>query len=146
MNDRLLSSALALAACAAFTSPETLDVRELSSRFRDAAEEDPMATAVATLLVGSAVFYAAEKGQNPKVETFADALDFVSTGMSVGYSDIFPRTEVGKLVSTVMATVGPALTAGFLDDPKDKKREETHDAALLAKLDEILVALKDRRS
>ncbi len=144
MGDRLLASTAALAACAALVSPGASPARELEARLRAAADEDPMGTMATALLLGGAIFFAAERGENPKVTSFADALYFVSTSMSVGYSDIFPRTEAGKLLSTVLAALGPALTARALADAKAPTREDDRDAALLAKLDEILVALKDR--
>jgi hypothetical protein len=55
---------------------------------------------------------------NPKVRTYGDALVYCSTSMSVGYHDIFPKSEVGKLVATFLMTVGPALAARALDAPR----------------------------
>jgi hypothetical protein len=68
--------------------------------------------------VAAGLFYRAEHGHNPKVQTFADALLYCSTSISVGYHDIFPRTEQGKLIATFLHTVGPALATRALDPPR----------------------------
>ena len=88
------------------------------------------------VLVGGYFFYQAEKGQNPKVNTMGDALVFVSTSLSVGYSDIFPKTEKGKLIATALQTFGPAISAQVLDPPKAK--EEPPPPAALPASDEML--------
>ena len=85
---------------------------------RKAALSDPMGTLAATVVSAAAVFYAAEKGENPKVRSFHDALVFVSTSFSVGYSDIFAKTKLGKLVASFVMTVGPSLSARALDAPE----------------------------
>ncbi len=86
--------------------------------FRKAAVSDPMGTLAATVVSAAAVLYAAEKGENPKVRSFHDALVFVSTSFSVGYSDIFAKTKLGKLVASFVMTVGPSLSARALDAPE----------------------------
>jgi voltage-gated potassium channel len=119
---------------------------------REAITRDPMESALMAVLVGSYFFYHAEKGQNPKVNTFGDALVFVSTSMSVGYSDIFPKTEKGKLIATALQTFGPAMSSQILDPPKaeEPKAIEASEAhatqrEILAKLDAILEELKAAR-
>ena len=77
----------------------------------EAAREDPANTAFATVICASYLFFLAERGANPKVKTFGDALVFISTNMSVGYSDIFARTEAGKYIASAVMTVGPAMVA-----------------------------------
>jgi hypothetical protein len=90
-------------------------VASFKDQFRDTMTRDPLDSVLMTALVGSYLFFNAEKGENPKVNTFADALVFVTTSLSVGYSDIFPRTEKGKLIASALQTFGPALTARVLD-------------------------------
>jgi voltage-gated potassium channel len=90
------------------------------NKVRDTLTRDPMESALMAVLVGGYFFYHAEKGQNPKVNTLGDALVFVSTSLSVGYSDIFPRTEKGKLIATALQTFGPAISSQVLDPPKAK--------------------------
>ena len=85
---------------------------------RRAAVSDPMGALTTTMATAAAIFYAAEKGKNPKVLSFHDALVFVSTSCSVGYSDIFAKTKLGKLVASFVMTVGPSLTARALDAPE----------------------------
>ena len=141
-TDRLLEKALALSAIAAIAGGEALSWDGLKRDFRNRMEADPIDTTLSAIAVASVVFYLAEKGHNPKVETISDALEFVSTGISVGYSDIFPRTEVGKLISTACATFGPAMAAALLEPFRGEKPED----ALLNKLDEILTELRAQRS
>ena len=118
---------------------------------RDALRKDPIESAMLAILVGSYAFFQAEKGVNPKVLTFNDALVFVSTSMSVGYSDIFPKTERGKIIASVIQTVGPSLTTRFLDPTRKEEQQEKQAAAetqqqILAKLDAILEVLKTQRA
>lgn len=79
---------------------------------------DPMGTLLGTVLGAATAFYVAERGRNPKVKSPFDALVFVSTSLSVGYSDIFPKTPMGKLVASAVMTLGPALSARALDAPE----------------------------
>jgi hypothetical protein len=121
--------------------------------FRQAIAADPIDSVLLTVLVSSYLFFHAEKGENPKVVTFADALVFVSTSLSVGYSDIFPRTEKGKLIATALQMFGPAMTARVLEPPKEPEPPPRADPELLAtqrellaKLDAIFEELRARRS
>ena len=61
------------------------------------------------------LFLAAEEGHNPAVNTYWDALHYISTSLSVGYSNIFPVTQAGKAIGAVVQMVGPALSAKALD-------------------------------
>jgi hypothetical protein len=62
--------------------------------------------------------------------------------MSVGYSDIFARSPMGKALGSVIMTFGPAMAAGFLDEPGKPQREEEHERAVVDRLDRILAALE----
>lgn len=124
-------------------------VEGLKNDVRNALTDDPIDSVVLTVLIGSHLFYQAEKGINPKVVTFNDALVFVSTSISVGYSDIFPKTEKGKLIATALQTFGPALSAQALDKPhvsSNRMDEEllATQHKMLEKLDAILTELKAR--
>ncbi len=124
---------------------------DLKASLRSAVHADPMGSALGTILIGSMLFFEAEKHDNPKVKTLGDALVFVSTSMSVGYSDIFPKTEKGKLIATALQTLGPAMTAQILDAPRVASSAiETETLALQAKildrLDDILTELKTQRA
>jgi len=118
---------------------------------RTALAEDPLESVILTVLIGSHLFYQAEKDVNPKVVTFNDALVFVSTSMSVGYSDIFAKSEKGKLIATALQMFGPALSAQALDKPhvsSNRMGEENlaTQHQMLDKLDAILTELKAQRS
>ncbi len=118
---------------------------------RTVINEDPLESVILTVLIGTHLFYEAEKDHNPKVNSFSDAMVFVSTSISVGYSDIFAKTERGKLIATVLQTIGPALAAKALDPPHvsssrldEQLLESQHQ--MIDKLDAILTELKAQRS
>jgi voltage-gated potassium channel len=94
----------------------------LKRSLRQAVSDDPIDAAVITVLGGSYLFYVAEKGQNPKVKTYFDALVFISTCLSVGYADIFARTPAGQAIASALMTFGPALTNAFLAAPSAEKQ------------------------
>lgn len=131
-------------------------VASFKDEIRDTLTRDPIDSVMMTVLVGSYLFYHAEKGENPKVNTFADALVFVSTSLSVGYSDIFARTEKGKVIATVLQSFGPAMTARILDAPAKEEPPPPPPPAdpellatqreLLGKLDLILEELRAQRA
>ncbi len=121
----------------------------LKTDVRNALTNDPIDSVLLTVLIGSHLFYECEKGINPKVVTFNDALVFVSTSISVGYSDIFAKSEKGKLIATALQTFGPALSAQALDKPNvaSSRMDEELLATqhkMLDKLDAILTELKAR--
>ena len=76
-----------------------------------------MGTTVTAVLVASWLFYRADRGHNPKVTTFHDALVYVSTNLSVGFSDIFAQTPLGKVLGSALMTWGPALATRAFDPP-----------------------------
>jgi hypothetical protein len=126
--------------------------RSAKGWLREAVHRDPIDANLSFLLGATALFYAAEKGANPKVNTFFDALVYTTTCMSVGYSDIFARTETGKLVGSIIMTVGPALSGILLDPPASPSGSSSAGALepagislqreMLARLDQILAELK----
>ena len=120
---------------------------------RDTAAKDPMDAVVGVVLGGSYLFYVAEKGKNPKVGSFWDALVFVTTCLSVGYDDVFARTDAGKAIASFVMTFGPSLSARILEPPAaEKAAAEAATAAreaealdvqkqILARLDALLTAV-----
>ena len=113
------------------------------TRLRDAVRKDPIDANLSFLVGASALFYLAEKGNNPKVNTYFDALVYTTTCLSVGYADVFARTETGKLVGSIIMTVGPALSGMLLDPPAGEPDPDAQiQAAILEKLEAILVELK----
>ena len=87
----------------------------LKRGFRQAMRRDPLDSLAAVVLGGSYLFYLAEKGQNPKVLSFWDALTFITTSLSVGYDDVFAKTDSGDAADT-FATGGKLvyLTLGAI--------------------------------
>jgi voltage-gated potassium channel len=119
---------------------------------REKQSEDPMNAVVLTVLAGAAAFYAAERGQNPKVTSFYDALIYVSTNLSVGYSDIFAKTDAGKAIGSTLMAYGPALAARVFDPPHEARtrasegeRSEQALRDIADKLEAILVELQSQR-
>jgi len=162
MNTRPL---LLLAAIAAATSPDmgkgALD--RFKGGVREGFARDPMGSVLATVLGSAWLFYKAERGHNPKVKSYYDALVYVSTNLSVGYSDIFAKTPRGKAIGTVLMTYGPAMAAKIFDTPTGS--EPTASAAppvaaaaapaaeasvssrdVLDRLDRILAVLESNRA
>lgn len=103
----------------------------------------PLESLTGFLLSASVAFYLAERGVNPKIQTFVDALYYIGTCLSVGYADIFARTQTGKLIATLVMTLGPALTGGALDPPDQGEPASSHGQELiLQRLDAILEELR----
>lgn len=120
--------------------------------FRDKQAADPMNAVAFTVLLGAAAFYAAEREQNPKVNSYFDALVYVSTNLSVGYSDIFAKTEAGKAIASTLMTYGPALAARVFDVPHEAQeraaegeRSESALRDIAGKLELILQELQSQR-
>ncbi|MEI8254076.1 MAG: ion channel [Deltaproteobacteria bacterium] len=142
MNTRPL---LMLATLAAATSPDL--GKDAVARFKDGVRDgfkrDPMGTVLAAVVSSAWLFYKAERGHNPKVTSFYDALVYCSTNMSVGYSDIFARTPAGKAIGTALMTYGPAMTSRIFEAPQDPAaRPEPTSSDVVDRLDRILAALE----
>jgi voltage-gated potassium channel len=128
-----------------------LSYGSLKGGLREALLRDPLDSLAAVVLGGSYLFYLAEKGKNPRCESFWDALLFISTCLSVGYADVFAKTDAGKAIASFVMTIGPALSGAALDPPAAEKPAPTVTAnpeslevqkAILARLEAILAALK----
>ncbi len=118
----------------------------LKSDLRAAVTRDPLDAALATALGGAYLFWLAERDTNPKITSFWDALVFVTTCMSVGYADMFARTDSGKAIASFVMTIGPTLTSKLLEAPSAEAQAEARaeaevQRAILAKLDAIHAAL-----
>ena len=98
--------------------PERVDLDSLVARLG----EHPARNTIAMVTTAAAIFYLAERGRNPKVRDIYDALVYCTTNMSVGYSDIFARTPIGKLVGSTLMTLGPSMTANMLEGRKAKEK------------------------
>jgi voltage-gated potassium channel len=152
MNERTLLTLGLLLGVGSGQPPEQW-LRSAHDYVREKQAEDPMKAVVTAVLVGAAAFYAAEREVNPKVNSFYDALLYVSTNLSVGFSDIFAQTEAGKSIGAALMTYGPALAARVLDPPNEaalRTREgERSEAALRdisSKLELILEELRSQRA
>ena len=63
--------------------------------------------AAVALLGGSLGFFYVEQGVNPHMDTYADSLWWaLVTVTTIGYGDIYPVTNAGRLVASMMMIVG----------------------------------------
>src|SRR5882762_7704639 len=121
--------------------PERFDLEEWAASLRNKPAQNTAIFASAAAVV----FYYAERGHNPKVNDYYDALVYCTTNLSVGYSDIFARTPLGKLVGSVLMTFGPALSGAALDGPKKEETDDTQKQVLVT-LQKILEHLEAQNS
>jgi voltage-gated potassium channel len=147
--------ALIATLAASAIEPGGAPYRSLKEQLRAAVLADPFDATVATVLGGALLFYVAEKGHNPKVKTYWDALVFVSTCLSVGYADVFARTPAGKAIASAVMTLGPAMSGALLDQPAGAEKTKNGEApeprlelerAIVEKLDAILGELRAARA
>jgi len=122
----------------------------IKREIKEAVAKDPFDATVVTVFGGAFLFYLAEKGNNPKVESYWDALVFISTCLSVGYHDVFARTPGGKAIATAVMTLGPALSGAIFEGSAAEKEKADRDAlavqqAIVGTLGEILAELKASR-
>ena len=121
--------------------PESVPLDQLAAKLT----ENPCGKAAALVGVGSVLFYAAERGRNPKVNDIFDAMIYTSTCLSVGYGDIFAKTPVGKLLGTALMTLGPAVAAQTLDGSANERRDAMQ-AETLETLKQILKRMEEPSS
>jgi voltage-gated potassium channel len=122
----------------------------IKRELKDAVAKDPFDATVVTVFGGAFLFYMAEKGKNPKVESYWDALVFISTCLSVGYHDVFARTPGGKAIATAVMTIGPALSGAIFEGGAAEKAQAEKEAALVQQaivgtLGEILAELRSAK-
>lgn len=71
-------------------------------------------TLLTLLMIGGITFYIVESGNNPDVNDPFDGLWWVIvTSTTVGYGDIFPITETGRMIAVFIMFTGYALIAVF---------------------------------
>lgn len=104
---------------------------------------DPLDSALATITGATLLFYLAERGVNPRVKSPADALVFITTCLSVGYSDILARTAAGKAIASAVMTVGPSLTTQLFAPPRPAAPARDAGLAEVADLQRQILARLD---
>lgn len=143
-NQDVLGDAVAVAA--ARQLEEDFDLERWA---QEAFVDEPFTKLVALVGLGAALFYKAEVGKNPKVNSYWDALVYISTCCSVGYGDIFAQTPIGKAIGTVVMTIGPAMANAAFDGSARARAQEAEDQKkiqleLLGTMREILSELRKR--
>jgi hypothetical protein len=118
--------------------PKRISLNDLAEKLA----ENPTENSAKVVAISSVLFYLFERGYNPKVQTLWDASAYCSTCLSVGYHDIFPRTPMGKMIGTLLMTIGPALSGRTLDGKSEQRRDEIQEQTL-ATLQQILATLEN---
>lgn len=118
--------------------PDSIPIDDLTAQVANS----PARNTLGLLLGSAAAFYAAERGHNPKVRDIYDALVYCSTCLSVGYSDIFAKTPVGKLIGTTLMTIGPSMTASVMNGPNIAMAQAESATRRESVQEEMLTALK----
>ncbi|MDP1551518.1 MAG: ion channel [Methanobacteriaceae archaeon] len=114
---------------------------------------------IAILLTSSIAFYLAENGINPNVTNYEDSIWYViQTITTVGYGDIVPYTQFGRLIGVIamISAIGitSLLTAATTSSLLDKVRQESDKLSkrnavfmknLEKKIDKISEEVADRK-
>jgi len=93
---------------------------DYEKRFLDWVNANPLEANVEFLGLAAWAFYQAEKGINPKIQTYVDAFYYISTCASVGFADMFAVTQVGRTIAGIVMMVGPSLTGRALNYPDSR--------------------------
>jgi voltage-gated potassium channel len=112
---------------------------------------DASVLALVTVLGGGAAFAAVEKSQD--LSAWDGVWWALTTVTTVGYGDVAPKTDGGRIIAIVVMLVGigfvAILTAAAAERFMRSRREDEYERrAVQARLDEIaadLVALRQRR-
>jgi hypothetical protein len=116
--------------------PEQFDLDAVASKLK----KFPARNTAGLVTLSSLLFYIAERDHNPKVNDIWDAGVYCSTCLSVGYGDIFAKTPLGKIIGTVLMTIGPALSGSVLDGAASNQADTTQND-LLVTMKQLLVRL-----
>jgi hypothetical protein len=113
--------------------------------------DEPVSKLFALVGVGSWLFYKAEVGKNKNVNSIWDAMTYVSACTSVGHGNILPETPVGKMVSSFVMTIGPAmanaaLTGGQLAREQQHREQQATQQEILTTMQSILAELKKQNT
>lgn len=123
-------------------------LRLWKDRLLNMAADNPLETLLVGVMGSAWVFYLAEKGENEGVDTYDDALYYISTCLSVGYANIFPKTQIGKFVAALVMIIGPSLSGWVVEghlvqrQRGDPPREAPDQTEVVQKLEAILQVLK----
>jgi hypothetical protein len=115
-------------------------LRDLEVQLVESLSCNPLEAVTLLVAGGGLLFFWAERGRNPKVNTYWDAVHYIATSLSVGYAAIFPETDAGKAIGALVQMVGPSLSSRMLNLPEEPK--PSGDALVAEKLDAILAELK----
>ena len=106
------------------------------------------------LLISATILYFVEYSVNPTINSFDDAFWYLLvTITTVGYGDIYPKTEVGRVIGTIIMFTGigfmsfltATLTSAILKN-RDNNSDEVHDKldALHSEIEELKEIIKNK--
>src|SRR5690349_4462163 len=93
---------------------------EYEKRFLDWVNANPLEANAEFLGLAAWAFYQAEKGVNPKIQTYVDSFYYISTCASVGFADMFAATQAGRTIAAIVMMLGPSLTGRALNYPDSR--------------------------
>ena len=138
MNSNTANIASRLPELMAYLS-DKLSVEDLSAKLG----EEPARNTLAMVGLCTVAFYVAERDHNDKVDDVWDAMEYCTSALSVGYTDVYPQTPMGKIVASILMTFGPSMvsrvTAPAEPPPDDAMQQE-----MLTTLRAILAELQKR--
>ena len=103
--------------------------------------EHPFRNTASLVGLTTMLFYVAERGHNPAVNCIFDASIYCSTCLNVGYGNIFAVTPIGKLIGTLLMTIGPGLVTKVTDGVHSTPASDTQQK-IADTLQQILAQLR----
>ena len=107
--------------------------------------ERPLSSTASLVGLSTVLFYTAERGHNPKVNSIFDASIYCSTCLNVGYGDIYAVTPLGKMIGTLLMTIGPGLVTKVTDGARSSQAGMIQQK-MAATLEQILAELQSQKA
>lgn len=120
------------------------------NRLLDYAADNPLEALLVVVMGGATVLYLAEREVNEGINTYDDALYYISTCLSVGYANVFPQTQLGKFVAALVMIIGPSLSSWVVEGRLIRRQSErpilpAPETEVVDKLDEVIAELRRLR-
>jgi hypothetical protein len=114
------------------------------TRLGELAAKQPRETTLVLLGATTVLFYLAERHHNEHVNDMFDAMEYCTSSLSVGYTDVYPQTPLGKVIGSLLMTVGPSLVTNLLPQAIETPPPNDTQQEMLATLKAILAKLEER--
>ena len=119
---------------------DKLSVDDLSAKLG----EKPARNTLAMVGLCTLAFYVAERDHNDKVDDVWDAMEYCTSSLSVGYTDVYPQTPMGKIVASILMTFGPSMVSRVTTPVESPPQEDATQQEMLTTLRAILAELQKR--